>query len=478
MRQQHAAINILPAVGKGGLVTKISAREIALKILESVEEEGSYANLSLNKILEKYRPGKLDRAFATELTYGTLRFRNTIDWVLGQYVKKPLSSQSVSVRNILRLSVYQLMYLDRVPASAACNEGTEMARKYGHPGAVKFVNGVLRSISRQMSEIKFPDLAADPVGHISIKYSHPAWLVERWLNEFGCEETIQLCRSNNVPAPNTVRVNTLKITREELVERLKREGLIAKETVIAPEGVIIEGFLSIGSMDAFREGLFQVQDESSMLAARALAPEPGSAVIDSCSAPGGKTTHLAQLMCNRGGIIAVDIHPHKLALIKENSARLGISIIKEFAGDARELPKKLYNSADYVLVDAPCSGLGVLGRRPDARWRKEPGQIAELVKLQAEILESSSRCVKEKGVMVYCTCTITHEENMGQVEDFLSKHPEFILEDLTSFLPRSMDPEVSTMPRGYLQILPHRHGMDGFFIARMRKKGIGKEYGE
>jgi 16S rRNA (cytosine967-C5)-methyltransferase len=215
-----------------------------------------------------------------------------------------------------------------------------------------------------------------------------------------------------------------------------------------------------------------------MLAAMALAPEPGSAVIDSCSAPGGKTTHLAQLMGNRGEIIAVDIHPHKLALIKENSARLGISIIKEVAGDARVLPEKLYNSADYVLVDAPCSGLGVLGRRPDARWRKEPGQIAELVKLQAEILECSSRCVKENGVMVYCTCTITHEENMGQVEDFLAKHPEFVLEDLTSLLPRSMDPGGSVMSRGYLQILPHRHGMDGFFIARMRKKGIGKEYGE
>jgi 16S rRNA (cytosine967-C5)-methyltransferase len=301
--------------------------------------------------------------------------------------------------------------------------------------------------------------------------------VERWLKEFGLDETIQLCLSNNSPAPNIVRVNTLKTTREELIERLKSEGMTARETASAPEGVIIEGFLSIGSMAAFREGLFQVQDESSMLAGRALSPETGSAVIDSCSAPGGKATHLAQLMENRGEIIAVDIHPHKLALIKENSARLGINIIKELVGDARNLPEKLYNSADYVLVDAPCSGLGVLGRRPDARWRKEPGQLADLVKLQAEILESSARCVKEKGVMVYCTCTITHEENLGQVEDFLAKHPEFTMDDLTRLLPRNMDAE-GTMSRGYLQILPQRHGMDGFFIARMRKKGIGKDNGE
>lgn len=458
-------------------MTKISAREIALEVLKAVEGEGSYASLALNRIMEKHRPGKLDRAFATELAYGTLRFLKTIDWVLGQFVKQPLSAQTASIRNILRLSVYQLMHMDKVPVSAACNEGAEMARKHGHPGAVKFVNGVLRGISRRMSELKFPDLAEDPVGHISIKYSHPVWMVERWVREFGPEETILLCRSNNMPAANTVRVNTLKITRDELIERLNKEGLAAKETSCAPEGVKLEGFLSIGSMAAFREGLFQVQDESSMLAGRALAPAPGSTVIDACSAPGGKTTHLAQLMEGQGKIIAIDVHPHKLALIKENSTRLGINIIRELAGDAAKMPEEYSNSADYVLVDAPCSGLGVLGRRPDARWRKEPGQIAELVKLQAKILDSASRCVKDNGVLVYSTCTITREENLGQVEDFLAKHPEFVLEDLRPMLPENLD-SGGTMAAGYLQLLPHRHGMDGFFIARMRKEGIGKVYGE
>lgn len=458
-------------------MTKISAREIALEVLKAVEVEGSYASLALNRIMEKHRPGKLDRAFATELAYGTLRFLKTIDWILGQFVKQPLSAQTASIRNILRLSVYQLMYMNKVPVSAACNEGAEMARKHGHPGAVKFVNGVLRGISRRMSELGFPGLAEDPVGHISIKYSHPTWMVERWVREFGPEETILLCRSNNVPSPNTVRVNTLKITRDELIKRLNKEGLVAKETSYAPEGIRIEGFLSIGSITAFREGLFQVQDESSMLASRALAPEPGSTVIDSCSAPGGKTTHLAQLMEDRGNIIAVDVHPHKLALIKENSVRLGINIIRETAGDAAKMPEEYYNSADYVLVDAPCSGLGVLGRRPDARWRKEPGQITELVKLQAEILDSASRCVKDNGVLVYSTCTITREENLGQVENFLAGHPKFVLEDLRTMLPENLDTG-GTMAAGYLQLLPHRHGMDGFFIARMRKEGIGKVYGE
>ncbi len=458
-------------------MAKISAREIALEVLRAVETEGSYAGLALNRIMEKYRPGKLDRAFATELAYGALRFQKTIDWILGQFVKKPLDAQTATVRNILRLGVYQLFYMDRVPDSAACNEGAEMARKYGHPGQVSFVNGVLRSILRHRSGITLPSLDDDPVTHIAIKYSHPVWLVERWLKEFGMEDTILLCRANNMPAPNVIRTNTLKITRDGLVDRLIEEGLAAKETAYAPEGIIIDGFSSIGAMAAFQEGLFLVQDESSMLASLAVGPEPGSTVIDACSAPGGKATHLAQLMGNRGEIFAFDVHPHKLALIKDNSARLGIDIIQEIAADAAGLAERYYGIADYVLVDAPCSGLGVLRRRPDARWRKEPGQITGLVKLQAEILDSAARCVKDQGILVYSTCTITREENLGQIEDFLTGHPEFVMDDLTGLLPRVPD-EGKAMAGGYLQLLPHRHDLDGFFIARMRKEGIRKDSGE
>lgn len=453
-------------------MSNISAREIALQVLMAVEEKGAYANLALNKILNKYRPGKLDRAFATELAYGTLRSLNTLDWVLDQFIRQSLSSQTPAVRNILRMGVYQLLFMDRVPPSAACNEGAEMARKYAHAGAVKFVNGVLRNVSRRNKEIKFPRLEEHPAEHISLRYSHPLWMVERWLTEFGLEDTMALCRANNKPAPNTIRTNTLKITRAGLAKRLKSEGLVVTETIYAPEGLNIEGFLSVGSMDAFKEGLFQVQDESSMLAARAIMPEPGSYVIDACSAPGGKATHIAQLMENRGRILAVDIHSHKFALIKENSSRLGITIIDGLVKDSAELPEEYYNWAGFVLVDAPCSGLGVLRRRPDARWRKDPASIPAMVELQSGILEGASRCVKEGGVMVYSTCTITREENLGQVEGFLSRHPEFELEDLTSFLPLELD-FAGTLARGYLQILPHRHRMDGFFIARMRKKGIG-----
>jgi len=458
-------------------LSKLTARELALKVLKAVEEEGAYANLALNRVLEKYKPDKLDRAFATELAYGTLRSLNTVDWVLSHFVSKPLGAQTSTVRNILRLGVYQMMFMDRVPRSAACNESAEMARKYGHPGVVKFVNGVLRTVSCRLGELKFPGLDESPVEHISLLYSHPAWIVERWLEEFGLEDTLALSRADNEPAPNTVRTNTLKITRTELAQKLEKEGLAVSETVYAPEGLNIDGFYSLGSLAPFREGLFFVQDESSMLAARALSPQPGSFVIDACSAPGGKATHMAQLMENRGRILAVDLHVHKLKLIGENCSRLGISIVEGVAGDARQLPREYRGRADYVLVDVPCSGLGVLRRRPDARWRKGPEQLPAIVNLQAEILEGASRCLKPGGVMVYSTCTIAREENLSQIENFLSGHGEFELEDLSTLLPAELD-AAGTIKKGYLQILPHLHGIDGFFIARMRKKGIGQNDGE
>lgn len=452
---------------------KISARGLALRVLIDVEQEGAFANLALNKVLEKHRPGKLDRAFATELAYGVLRSLNTLDWVLAQFVSQPLDRQTLAVRNILRLGVYQLMFMDRVPPAAACNEAAELARQYGHKGVVRFVNGVLRNVARRLGDIKYPALEENPVEHIALKYSHPAWLVKRWLKEFGPEDTIAICRADNEPAPNTIRTNTLKTNRDDLVERLSREGLSVVKTGFAPEGLYIEGFLSLGSLESFQAGLFQVQDESSMLAGRALAPLPGSLVIDACGAPGGKTTHLAQLMENRGRILAFDIHPHKLALINQNCTRLGIEIVEAACADARELPADLHGMADFVLVDAPCSGLGVLRRRPDARWRKDPDEIPALVQLQSEILKSASLCLKDGGVLLYSTCSIAHEENLGQVENFLAGNPWFELEELDRNLPGELDHK-KTLSRGYIQLYPGSHGMDGFFIARMRKKGSGK----
>ncbi len=449
----------------------ITARELALQILKAVEEEGAYANLALNKWMERYQPGKLDRAFATEITYGVLRNLNTIDWVLAHFLKQPLAAQTAWIRNILRMGTYQILFMPRVPDSAACNESVELAKKYGHAGAAKFVNGVLRNIARQQNDLDYPDPETDPVNYIALKHSHPTWLVERWLKEFGFEQTVALCQANNRPALNTIRTNTLKITRPDLIRRLAEEGVEARESQYVPEGLHINGFLSYRSLDSFKEGLFQVQDESSMLVAHALNPASGAKVLDVASAPGGKTTHVAQLMGDSGEIIAVDIHSHKLELIKENCVRLGITSIHGLVEDARDLPQKYSGWADYVLVDAPCSGLGVLRRRPDSRWRRDPCQLPGVVRLQKDILQAAGRCLRPGGVLIYSTCTITREENLGVVEDFLAGNPEFIMGDLRQVLPPGLDQE-PTAEKGYLQLLPHIHGTDGFFIARLRKKGF------
>lgn len=446
-----------------------SARDLALMALKEVDQDGAYANIALNRILEEHHPGKLDRSFATELTYGTMRSLNTLDWVLGHFLKQSMEKQTVWVRNILRLGVYQIMFMDRVPVSAAVNESANQARRFGHPGAVKFVNGVLRNVVRGYKELEYPDFEREPAAHIAIRYSHPVWLVERWLKDYGPEGTIALCKADNVAAPNTVRTNTLKTTRDRLMARLRSEGLTVHQTPYAPEGLNIEGFLSLHGFKPFEEGLFQVQDESSMLVGHALSPEPGSTVLDAASAPGGKATHLAQIMGDKGTVLAADIHPHKLKLVEDNCRRLGITCVRTFQADARYLPPEMNEKADYVLVDAPCSGLGVLKRRPDSRWRKTTDQIPGIIELQAQILNSAARCLKPGGVLVYSTCTLLEEENTARVEAFLRDHPEFTAEDLSRFLPAVPDHD-HTMARGYIQLLPHRHGTDGFFIARMRKR--------
>ncbi len=448
----------------------IKPRETALQVLMEVESKGAYSNLALGAFLDKLEPGKQDRAFITELVYGTLRSLNTLDWALGKFLRHPIDGLPVTIRNILRLGAYQLLYMDRVPDSAAVNESVNLARRYGHAGTVKLVNGVLRNLARGKNEINYPDPGKDPVGYISIRHSHPKWLVRRWLAEYGFEGTEALCRANNLPATNTVRVNLLKTSEELLLFQLEKLGIKARKGKYAKHCLHLEGFFSLGKMESFRQGLFQVQDESSILAGQAVNPTPGSRVIDVAAAPGGKSTHLAQIMQNKGEIIAIDVHEHKIKLIRQNCRRLGVEIVQPLLVDARDLPESYNQWADYVLVDAPCSGLGVLRRRPDARWRKKEEQIYELAELQKQILDSVAAAVKPGGVLVYSTCTITEEENTCQVKSFLAAHPEFKLEPLTGLLPESLDHR-DTMKDGYLQILPHVHeGLDGFFIARMSKK--------
>ncbi len=339
------------------------------------------------------------------------------------------------------------------------------------PKFTGLVNVVLRKVMTKGWEIPWPDSKRETVRYLSIRYSHPEWMIQRWLKRWGKDETEALCQANNEPSQTWIRVNTLKISREDLAEELFREGVSVEFGTRAPESLRIQNFGAIERLESFKAGFFTVQDESSQLVAHVVAPKPGQCVLDACSAPGGKTTHLAQIMRDEGVILAFDVHAHKLELVDQLALRLGITCIETELGDARELPGiKLY-SQQRVLVDAPCSGLGVLRRRADLRWQKAEQDLQDLPLLQAAILERAASCVEVGGDLIYSTCTIEPEENFELVKKFRSTHPEFepvnLVDDLPFELEEARDLQQAT--EGMLQLLPHRHGTDGFFLAKFRR---------
>ncbi len=447
------------------------ARDAALQVLLSVEREGAYANLELQKLARTKKLGPQDTSLLTELVYGTLRRQGTLDWVIDQFSKVPVSRMNYIIRSIVRMGVYQLLYLDKIPPRAVCNEAVELAKSRGIRGLAGFVNGLLRTISSKKGEIAFPDPREKPALYLSLKYSHPLWLVERWLERFGMEETAALCRANNEPPAVVLRCNTLKTTPEQLRKQLTKEGLVVHPSALVQEGVIVEKAAYLPELKSFQEGLFTIQDESSMIASIVLNPTAGSMVVDACSGPGGKTTHLAQLMKNRGKILALDVHQHRLDLIESACRRLGVNIVETILLDARELAEKIGQKADYLLVDVPCSGLGVIRRRPELRWRVQAGDLPLHRQQQLEILGQAAKCLKTGGKLVYSTCSTEPEENTGVVNSFLKKYTEFIPEDLTALLPFPLADQRDQFDakKGYLQLLPHRHGTDGFFLSCFRK---------
>ena len=439
------------------------AREAALKIMTAVHQQGAYANVALAKELRQGGLSDMDRRFVTELVYGAVKAGEALDWIIRKYLTRPWNKVNPLVQEILRLGTYQLRYMDKVPASAACNESVELAKKFANMGAAKFVNGVLRSMVREPEKGKFPEGKGNATVHLALSQQHPEWLVRRWIKEFGYDEAERLCRFDNAKAPLTVRTNTLKTSPSELFLQLTAMGVEAEKSQLSDEGYILTGYGALDNLAPLQEGYCQVQDESSMLVAHVVDPQPGELVLDVCSAPGGKATHMAALMENRGRIVACDIYEHKLQRVMENAARLGINIIDPVLKDAREIHHDFAGQADRVLVDAPCSGLGVLRRKPDSRWRKTPQLLKELPRLQLEILQSAAACVKAGGILVYSTCTIAREENQAVVEKFLAENADFALEHTGSRLPR---PRQDAM----VQLYPQRDGTDGFFIACMRRK--------
>ena len=435
-------------------------RELAMQVLQKVHVEDAYANVALAETLREVRLPERDRRFLTELVYGVTKAGETLDYMIGRYVADLRKAQP-AIRELLRLGFYQIFLMDRVPPSAACDTAVELAKKHGRRGADSFVNGVLRTALRE------PERAALPDGRnahaLALRTWHPKWLVERWVRAYGYERTEALCRCNNTSAPLSVRVNTLRTNRPALLEQFAAAGAEARASALVPEGILLRAHGALDELAPLRMGLAQVQDESSMLVAHVLAPEPGMTVIDVCAAPGGKTTHIAQRMENRGRILAFDIYEEKIRRIERNAQRLGISIIEAEVRDARTIGAAYTGQADRVLVDAPCSGLGVLRRKPDARWKKRAGDQKTLPPLQRSILASAAEAVKKGGILVYSTCTMEACENAAIVENFLRTHTDFVLEETGGFLP------VQKTTERMVQIMPETDGPDGFFIARMRR---------
>lgn len=446
-------------------------RQAAVDILSAIEEREAYAGLALDAQLARRAVPPTARAYVTEVVYGVLRWRGTLDWMIEQCSRRPVAELDPAVRHILRVAAYEVRFLETVPAPVACHAAVELAKARFHRGVAAFVNGVCRQLARREAagDWPWPDLQDDPVTALAVRTSHPPWLVARWTERLGVEEARQLCEANNVPPPLHLRVNALRTTREELAARLGEHGAQVQAGPWAPQSLHVRGLGRVADHPDFQAGLFTVQDEGAQLVSLVLDPQPGERVVDLCAAPGGKTTHLAELMGNRGQVVAVDVHPHKLPLVERAARRLGIDIITTVAADGRTLPGKLA-PAHRVLVDAPCTGLGVVRRRPDLRWRKGPEEIGALSRLQGELLEAAGRLTAPGGVLVYSTCSTEPEETTRVVRAFLESHPEFA----PSPLPLPVFVPADGFG-GYLY--PHRHGTDGFFVARLQKINPKKDLG-
>ncbi|UUZ95835.1 16S rRNA (cytosine(967)-C(5))-methyltransferase RsmB [Paenibacillus sp. P25] len=464
-----------PGGARSGAPRKGSAREAALEVLLRVEQDRSYSNLLLNQTLQAFRLDKPDAALATEIVYGTVQRLNTIDYFLERFVSKGLDKLQPWVRSLLRLSFYQLYYLDRIPDHAIVNEAVNLAKRRGHQGISGMVNGVLRSVLRSRAELTLPE-GSPAERRIALAASHPEWLVRRWLRQFGEPTAQRICEANNEPPRVSLRANALRLGRDALAERSREGGLEAEPSAVAPAGVTVRGGGNMALTAEFAAGLFTVQDESSMLVAEWVDPRPGQRVLDCCAAPGGKTTHLAEKMGDRGEIVACDVHEHKEKLIRDQVDRLGLNSITTVVVDARRLGERFpAESFDRILLDAPCSGLGVIRRKPDVKWNKTEDELAGITGVQRELLEAIHGLLKPGGVLVYSTCTIERAENEDMVQAFLEAHPEFEADaPPAAAVPPAFRPQESgkSLPAS-LQILPQDFGSDGFYIARLRKRATG-----
>lgn len=431
-------------------------REVALKVLYKIDKEQAYSNIELNEQIRQNRKNldEKDIGLISELVYGVTIWRLTLDEIIKKYSKIKLKKISPWIINILRMGIYQIIFLDKIPKSAAVNESVNLAKRYGHSSSSNFVNAILRKVEKTDYDDFFE--IEDDIDRISKTTSMPKWIVEELVKGNGIKIAEQICKNSNLKPNITIRVNRLKIAKKELIQKLEQKGIECKEPeneeMNTQDFLILSKVKNIENLQEFKDGFFTIQDLSAGQAAKILDPRPVEMVLDACSAPGGKTTYLAELMENKGKIKAWDIHEHRTKLVEQNANRLGINIIETQVKDATQYDKNLDEKFDKILLDVPCLGIGVIKRKPDIKWQRKPEDIEEITLIQRKILENCSKYLKKGGTLVYSTCSILKEENEEIVIKFLSENKQFEIDG-----------------ENMVNILPNKE-KDGFFICKIYRK--------
>lgn len=444
------------------MTIQINPREIAVQALLEIEQK--YNTMVLRKLLRQN--GAMlpkDRAFVTEIVNGSLRNLYYIDFIINAVSNTKTKKMKPYVLAVLRTAVYQIYFM-KVPENAVCDEAVKLVKKTGFHNLSGFVNAVLRNIIRKKDSIPLPDEKQSPVAYLSLKYSHPEWLLKMWLHQYDYDFVKELCRQNNLSPDVTIVVNLLRTTTEELTKELEQQGIVVKQGMY--QNILhLSKTADIAKLKAFQQGQFHVQDESSVTAVEVLAPQPQEKILDMCAAPGGKSFLIAEKMQNKGVVCSCDVHTHKLELLQEGAERLGLSIIQTKQQDGTMFQQEQQEAFDRVLVDAPCSGLGLIRKKPDIRLKKDGNVIDALLPIQKKLLMQAAKYVKQNGILVYSTCTLCKKENEKNVEWFLQQHKNFELELPLLPITKMMETQQKT-----ITLYPHIHHTDGFFIARFRRK--------
>ena len=439
----------------------MNSRELAFKTLYDIERNKNYSNISINKNFKNVNISDQEKGLATELIYGIIENKYYLNYIIDKLSKIKSKKMSTYVKISLWLGIYQILFLDSIKDHAAVNESVNLIKKYDKKSS-GFVNAILRNVLRQkdsIMEIKDKDINDE----LSIKYSYNPWIVEKWIKDFGQDFTEDLLDANAEKPNLYIRTNTLKISRDELIGKLAKEGIKCTKVNGIDEAIMVQNLKNIEGNELFKLGYFTIQDISSMLVGKIANPEKDSKVLDICSAPGGKTTHVATIMENTGQVIARDVFDHKLKLIKSTVNRLGLTNVSIENRDALKLDDNSIDKFDYVLADVPCSGLGIIKRKPEIKF-KEKSELSGLPDIQSKILNNASKYVKENGTLIYSTCTIHDEENIDVVEQFLKENKNFELVPI-----ENINIDLDNQEKGYIKIYPNIHGMDGFFIAKLKR---------